>query len=93
MTTGLGAIRFVLNIPPENGTCTIDKTNGTTMTPFQINCLNWFDTDGIADYTFYGMFAYNVIRQGKNEMRYYTTDSLFTHLWYYMLTCLMRKDH
>ncbi|CAF4157649.1 unnamed protein product [Rotaria sp. Silwood2] len=58
VATGAGAIRFVINLPPQNGTCTTDRRNGTTMTLFQFTCLNWFDTNGVSDYTFYGMYVY-----------------------------------
>lgn len=54
VTAGTGAIRFQINSPPANGTCTIDRTTGTTATLFQLSCINWYDTDGIKDYTFYG---------------------------------------
>jgi len=56
VATGVGAVRFTINSPPQNGTCTIDQTNGTTMTLFQITCSNWVDSDGIQDYSFYGMY-------------------------------------
>lgn len=52
--TGLGAIRFSINSPPENGTCSIDQTNGTTITVFKLSCSNWIDSDGVQDYLFYG---------------------------------------
>jgi len=55
VTTGSGSIRFTINSPPQNGTCNIDQTNGTTMTLFHLTCLNWIDSDGIQDYTFYGI--------------------------------------
>ena len=54
IATGIGAIRFSINSPPQNGTCTIDQTSGTTMTLFQLSCSNWIDSDGIQDYLFYG---------------------------------------
>jgi hypothetical protein len=55
VATGVGAVRFSINSPPANGTCTINQNNGTTITPFQITCSNWMDSDGVKDYTFYGM--------------------------------------
>ena len=54
VATGASAIQFVINSPPSNGTCTIDKNNGTTTTLFQVTCANWVDSDGINDYAFYG---------------------------------------
>ena len=45
------SISFVLNQPPCNGTCSISPRNGTTSTLFNISCPNWFDPDGIKDYS------------------------------------------
>ena len=47
------ALNFVINQPPFNGTCSINPHNGTTSTLFNISCINWFDDDGIKDYSFY----------------------------------------
>ncbi len=55
VATGVGAVQFTVNSPPANGTCTTDQTNGTTTTLFQLTCSNWIDSDGIQDYSFYGM--------------------------------------
>jgi hypothetical protein len=52
---GSSAINFVINQPPQNGSCTISPLNGTTSTLFTISCLNWFDENGIKDYSFYGV--------------------------------------
>ncbi len=49
------AINFVINQPPQNGSCSINPLNGTTSTLFTISCSNWFDQDGIKDYSFYGV--------------------------------------
>ncbi|UJR21041.1 hypothetical protein I4U23_024141 [Adineta vaga] len=49
--TSLSSLNFVINKPPYNGSCSIYPLNGTTTTPFDISCLNWFDEDGIKDYT------------------------------------------
>jgi hypothetical protein len=54
IATGAGAIRFTINSPPQNGTCNIDQTTGTTMSSFQITCSNWVDSDGVNGYSFYG---------------------------------------
>ncbi|CAF1336506.1 unnamed protein product [Adineta steineri] len=48
------ALNFIINQPPENGSCLINPTNGTTSTSFTISCFNWFDEDNIKDYLFYG---------------------------------------
>jgi hypothetical protein len=50
------ALNFNINQPPQNGSCSISPTNGTTDTLFTISCVNWIDQDGIKDYLFYGMF-------------------------------------
>jgi len=51
--TSVSALNFLINQPPSNGSCSISPLNGTTMTLFTISCLNWFDEDGIKDYTVY----------------------------------------
>jgi hypothetical protein len=58
IASGSGSIRFTINSPPQNGTCTVSQINGTTTTPFILSCPNWVDSDGIAGYAFYGMFIY-----------------------------------
>lgn len=55
--TSFSAIDFQINHPPENGSCSITPTNGTTTTLFTIQCTNWEDENGIKDYTFYSMFS------------------------------------
>ncbi len=47
-------IDIKINKGPENGLCTIDPSEGTINTLFNITCSNWIDTDGIKDYLFYG---------------------------------------
>lgn len=56
IASGTGSVRFFMNTPPSNGTCTIDRTNGTTLTRFRITCANWADSDGIGGYTVYGTY-------------------------------------
>ena len=51
--TSTSALHFVLNQPSRNGSCSIFPSNGTTTTLFQISCPNWFDEDGIKDYSLY----------------------------------------
>jgi hypothetical protein len=51
----VGLSNFIINSPPINGSCVIYPLNGTTSTLFTITCLNWFDSDGIKDYSFYSM--------------------------------------
>ncbi|CAF1019455.1 unnamed protein product [Adineta ricciae] len=48
------SLNFIINQPPTNGSCSINPLNGTTSTIFHISCPNWFDEDGIKDYTIYG---------------------------------------
>ena len=61
-TTSSSSLNFVINQPPSNGSCSINPSNGTTSTLFNISCLNWFDEDGIKDYTVYGklLFSYMI---------------------------------
>jgi hypothetical protein len=47
------ALNFIINQPPDNGSCTINPQNGTTSTLFTINCTDWLDEDGIKDFSFY----------------------------------------
>ena len=47
-----------MNAPPHSGTCSIDPLNGTIITLFTINCSNWVDSDGIKDYTIFGLFFF-----------------------------------
>jgi hypothetical protein len=49
-------LNFMINQPPQNGSCSISPTNGTTSTLFTISCLDWIDKNGIKDYSFYSMF-------------------------------------
>ena len=44
-----------MNQPPSNGSCSINPNNGTTSTMFTISCPNWYDDDGIQDYSVYSM--------------------------------------
>ena len=47
------ALNFVINQPPSNGSCSLSPSNGTTTTTFQVWCPDWFDQDGIRDYSLY----------------------------------------
>ncbi len=47
------ALNFVINQPPCNGSCSISPQNGTTNTLFSVSCPNWFDKNGIKDYSVY----------------------------------------
>lgn len=48
-------IHIKINKAPENGSCSIHPLNGTIDTLFTISCSNWIDSDGIKDYSFYGV--------------------------------------
>ena len=47
-------IDFATNQPPSNGSCMIDPPSGITTTVFTVSCVDWFDEDGIKDYSLYG---------------------------------------
>ncbi|CAF0940715.1 unnamed protein product [Adineta steineri] len=51
--TSTSALNFIINQPPSNGSCSIDPLNGTITTLFTIECPNWYDVDGIQDYSLY----------------------------------------
>ncbi|UJR12876.1 hypothetical protein I4U23_017050 [Adineta vaga] len=51
--TSTSVLNFVTNQSPSNGSCSINPLNGTTTTAFNISCSNWFDSDGVRDYTLY----------------------------------------
>jgi hypothetical protein len=51
--TGVSALNFIINPPPSNGSCSINFRNGTIATLFTVSCPNWFDSDGIKDYSLY----------------------------------------
>jgi hypothetical protein len=49
----VGLVNFMINSPPSNGSCSIYPVNGTITTLFTITCSNWFDEDGIKDYSLF----------------------------------------
>lgn len=49
----VSSINFKINQPPSNGICSINPRSGTINTLFTISCSNWFDDDGIKDYSVY----------------------------------------
>ena len=49
--TSASLLNFVINSPPENGTCSIEPSNGTTSTQFTVSCPHWTDDDPIKDYS------------------------------------------
>ncbi|CAF3980133.1 unnamed protein product [Rotaria sp. Silwood2] len=51
--TSTSALNFAINQPPYNGSCSMNPLNGTTSTLFTISCSDWFDEDGIKDYSLY----------------------------------------
>ena len=60
-TQSSSALDFMINPPPQNGSCSISPLNGTTSTLFTVDCSNWFDENGIQDYSFYGMHFFKGI--------------------------------
>ncbi|CAF1190677.1 unnamed protein product, partial [Adineta steineri] len=47
------ALNFIINQPPANGSCSINPLGGTITTLFTITCPDWYDVDGIQDYSLY----------------------------------------
>ncbi|CAF4399650.1 unnamed protein product, partial [Adineta steineri] len=47
------ALNFIINQPPANASCSINPLGGTITTLFTIECPNWYDVDGIQDYSLY----------------------------------------
>ncbi|CAF1004007.1 unnamed protein product [Adineta steineri] len=47
------ALNFIINQPPVNGSCSINPLGGTITTLFTIECPDWYDVDGIQDYSLY----------------------------------------
>ena len=68
------ALSFLINQPPSNGSCTISPWNGTTTTLFTVSCLDWYDEDGIKDYS---LFAWTN-DQSERVMIGYSIVSIFT---------------
>ena len=58
--TSTSALDFIINRPPYNGSCEINPQNGTTSTLFTISCPDWFDEDGIKDYSLYCMLIIKI---------------------------------
>ena len=58
LVSSVGVINFLINSPPSNGSCSIYPLNGTISTLFTISCSNWFDEDGIKDYSFYSKVSF-----------------------------------
>lgn len=52
------ALHVQVNQPPRAGHCSITPSNGNTSTIFSISCQDWFDEDGIKDFSFYGTSNY-----------------------------------
>ena len=50
---GATSMDFLINTPPNNGTCSITPLTGTTSTVFTLDCSQWMDIHGIKDYSFY----------------------------------------
>ncbi|CAF1362531.1 unnamed protein product [Adineta ricciae] len=49
--TSISSLNFVTNQSPSNGSCSINPLHGTTTTLFNISCSDWFDDNGIKDYS------------------------------------------
>ncbi|CAF4244540.1 unnamed protein product, partial [Adineta steineri] len=57
--TSTSALNFIINQPPSNGSCSINPLNGTMTTLFTMVCPDWYDVDGIQDYSLYGMLSFH----------------------------------
>lgn len=57
LETSSSSLDFIINQPPDNGSCEINPQNGTTSL-FTIKCSNWYDDDDIKDYSLYGMLKF-----------------------------------
>jgi hypothetical protein len=71
------SLNFIINQPPQNGSCSINPLNGTTSTVFTINCTDWLDDDGIKDYSFFSKIIF-----------FFTKDRN-----YFCLTQVRRQNH
>jgi hypothetical protein len=58
LATSSSALNFIINPPPSNGSCLINPQNGTTSSLFTISCPDWFDQDGIEDYSLYSILTF-----------------------------------
>ena len=61
--TSSSALNFIINQPPENGSCSITPLNGTITTLFTISCSNWEDQNGIEDYLFYSNYLFHLFQK------------------------------
>lgn len=52
--SSVSALHFIINTPPQNGSCQIQPLHGTIKTVFNISCPDWQDDDEIKDYSLYG---------------------------------------
>ena len=60
---GLSLLTLKINQLPKDGTCYVDKLNGTSMlTNFLVKCIFWSDPDGFVDkYEFYGKMLFFIL--------------------------------
>ena len=56
--TTSSALNFIINQPPQNGSCSISPLSGTTSTLFTVSCQDWEDQDGIQDYSIYSTIVF-----------------------------------
>ena len=91
--TSFRALNFVIHRSSYNGSCSIHPLNGTTSTVFTISSPDWFDEDGIKDYSLQGyitiMSSLSLSPSLLNSpvsawiwraVNYTAHDGLFTHL-------------
>ena len=58
--SGSSSMNFVTNKAPSNGSCVMDPQLGVTTTLFTVSCFNWFDENGIKDYSLYSMKIFDI---------------------------------
>ncbi|CAF1285557.1 unnamed protein product [Rotaria sordida] len=85
----IGAIDFMIDSPPENGTCSINPLNGMTSTVSTIICSNWSDTNDIIGYSFYtwttdpstlAILGYSIIPSLQVRLPANGTNSVMNHI-------------
>jgi len=83
-------IHIKINKAPENGSCSIHPLNGTIDTLFTISCSNWIDSNGIKDYSFYGVIENSTKRYPLGSTSNSTYELQFPPAFNYQLIIHIR---